>query len=207
MAMTRKIRLGAGVAALLGACAILSGCIGGPTYGTDKSSGEQLMDDIGNAVMLKPPNGGDKKIAYQPRGGLVVPKQGEAALVQPQKTLASTEENPQWVESPEETRERLRAEADENERKIGYDSPLASQFNTNRKLSTKEQQEQYREARKLQQGLYSDKRRYLSDPPLDYRKMPEEAASDLGEPEKKKERRRKKEAEVANSGAKKWWPF
>lgn len=204
--MTREIRL-AGTVVLLGACAILSGCMGGPTYGTDKSSGEQLMDDIGNAVMLKPPNGGAKKIAYQPRGGLVVPKQGEAALVQPQKTLASTEENPQWVESPEETRERLRAEADENERKIGYDSPLASQFNTNRQLSTKEQTEQYREARKIQQGLYSDKRRYLSDPPLDYRKLPEEATADLGEPEKKKERRRKKEAEVANSGAKKWWPF
>ena len=84
---------------------------------------------------------------------------------------------------------------------------LQTQNNTMRKLSTKEQLEQYREARKLEQGLYSDKRRYLSDPPLDYRKLPAEATEDLGEPERKKERRRKKEAEVANSGAKKWWPF
>ncbi|MCV3735390.1 hypothetical protein OCK02_04170 (plasmid) [Rhizobium sp. TRM96647] len=207
MGMTREIRL-AGAAALLGACAVLSGCIGGPTYGTDKSSGEQLMDDLGNAVMLKPGNGNDKKIAYQPRGGLVVPKQGEApALVEPQKTLASTEDNPQWVESPEDMRDRLKEEATENERSIGYNSPLQTQNNTMRKLSTKEQLEQYREARKLEQGLYSDKRRYLSDPPLDYRKLPAEATEDLGEPERKKERRRKKEAEVANSGAKKWWPF
>lgn len=204
--MTREIRL-AGAAALLGACAVLSGCIGGPTYGTDKSSSEQLMDDLGNAVMLKPGNGADRKIAYQPRGGLVVPRQGEATLVEPQKTLASTEDNPQWVESPEATRYRLKEEATENERKIGYNSPLQTQNNTMRKLSTKEQLEQYREARKLEQGLYNDKRRYLSDPPLDYRKMPEEATADLGEPEKKKERRRKKEAEVANSGTKKWWPF
>lgn len=204
MAMTREIRL-AGAAALLGACAVLSGCVGGPTYGTDKTSGEQLMDDLGNAVMLRPPNG-DKRIAYQPRGSLVVPKD-EATLVQPQKTLASTADNPQWVESPEDMRERLKAEATENERKIGYNSPLQSQNNTMRQLSTKEQQEQYREARKLQQGLYSDKRRYLSDPPLEYRKLPEEAAADLGEPERKKEIRRKKEAKMANSGTKKWWPF
>ncbi|HVK92113.1 MAG TPA: hypothetical protein VM468_12045 [Mycoplana sp.] len=204
MGMTRGIRLGASVAALLGACTVLSGCIGGPTYGTDKTSGEQLMDDIGNSVMLRPPNG-DKKIAYQPRGGLVMPGD-QARLVEPQKSLASTTDNPQWVENPEDMRDRLKQEATENERKIGYNSPLQTQNNTMRQLSTKEQLEQYREARKLEQGLYSDKRRYLSDPPLDYRKLPEDAASDLGEPEKKKERRRKKEAEMA-SGKKSWWPF
>ncbi|MFD1327345.1 hypothetical protein [Mycoplana ramosa] len=205
MRMTRGIRLGATVA-LLGACAVLSGCIGGPTYGTDKTSGEQLMDDIGNSVMLRPPSGSDKKIAYQPRGALVVPKD-QGQLVQPQKSLASTADNPQWVENPEDMRERLKAEATENERKIGYNSPLQTQHNTMRQLSTKEQTEQYREARRVQQGLYSDKRRYLSDPPLDYRKLPEEAAADLGEPEMKKERRRLKEAKMANSGTKTWWPF
>ncbi|MBD9371200.1 hypothetical protein IB238_00925 [Rhizobium sp. ARZ01] len=206
MGMTRGIRLGASVAALLGACAVLSGCIGGPTYGTDKTSGEQLMDDIGNSVMLRAPNSSDKKIAYAPRGGLVVPKE-QGQLVTPQKSLASTTDNPQWVENPEDMRDRLKAEATENERKIGYNSPLQTQNNTMRQLSTKEQTEQYREARRLQQGLYSDKRRYLSDPPLDYRKLPEEAAADLGEPEKKKERRRLKEAKMANGGSKTWWPF
>lgn len=205
MRMTRGIRLGASVAALLGACAVLSGCIGGPTYGTDKTSGEQLMDDLGNSVMLRPP-GGDKKIAYQPRGGLVLPGD-QTRLIEPQKSLASTADNPQWVENPEEMRDRLKAEATENEGKINYNSPLQSQHNTMRRLSTKEQTEQYREARRLQQGLYSDKRRYLSDPPLDYRKLPEEAANDLGEPEKKKERRRRKEAEMAKSGSRTWWPF
>ncbi|HUH49524.1 MAG TPA: hypothetical protein VLZ56_06680 [Mycoplana sp.] len=205
MGMTREIRLGASVAALLGACAILSGCIGGPTYGTDKTSGEQLMDDIGNSVMLRAPSGSDKKIAYAPRGGLVVPRE-QGQLVTPQKSLASTTDNPQWVENPEDMRDRLKAEATENERKIGYNSPLQTQNNTMRQLSTKEQTEQYREARRVQQGLYSDKRRYLSDPPLDYRKLPEEATADLGEPEKKKERRRLKEAKMASGGST-WWPF
>ena len=44
-----------------------------------------------------------------------------------------------------------------------------------RVLSAKEQLRAYREARKLEMGPYNDKRRFLSDPPLDYRKMPEEA--------------------------------
>ena len=154
MRMTREHRLGASVAALLGACALLSGCIGGPTYGTDKSSSEQLMDDLGNAVMLRPPNGDDKKIAYQPRGGLVLPK-AQNQLVEPQKSLASTADNPQWVENPEDMRDRLRKEATENERNIGYNSPLASQNATAQSLSTKEQLEQYREARKLQQVLHA----------------------------------------------------
>jgi hypothetical protein len=56
-------------------------------------------------------------------------------------------------------------------------------------------------------GAYGDKRRYLSDPPLDYRRLPEEAQADLGEPEKTKERRRKKEAKAAKQSGSSWWPF
>ncbi len=65
----------------------------------------------------------------------------------------------------------------------------------------------YREARKIEQGAYSDKRRFLSDPPLEYRRLPEGSEADLGEPEKDKERRRKKEAQIKNSGSKWYWPF
>ncbi|MCY1498458.1 hypothetical protein D9M68_324440 [compost metagenome] len=56
-------------------------------------------------------------------------------------------------------------------------------------------------------GAYSDKRRFLSDPPLDYRRLPEGTETELGEPEKDKERRRKKEAQIKNSGSKWYWPF
>jgi hypothetical protein len=204
MGMTRKYRVGAGLAGLMGASFLLAGCMG-PTYGTDRTAGEQLMDDLGNAIMIQPSNADEaRKIKYQPRGSLVMPK-SEQALVTPQQSIAG-KDNPEWLESPEDMRERLRDEADANRDNPNFRSALASQHNTGRKLSAAEQQAAYREARKIQQGAYSDKRRYLSDPPLEYRRMPDEALADLGEPEQQKERRRKKAAAMANSG-KGWWPF
>ena len=50
--MTRQFRAGAGLVAVLVAGLTLTGCIGGPTYGTDKTAGEQLMDDIGSSVSM-----------------------------------------------------------------------------------------------------------------------------------------------------------
>lgn len=204
MGMTRNIRVRTGLIGLLGGTLLLTGCMG-PTYGTDKSSGEQLLDDIGNAVMLSPENKDAKNIRYQPRGALVVPKD-DSALVYPQQSVAG-KDNPEWIESPEDMRQRLREEADANSKNPNYRSPLAQTDVNGRKLSTKQQLEAYREGRKLQQGLYADKRRYLSDPPLDYRRLPEEAQADLGEPETKKERRRKKEAKAAKQTKSEWWPF
>ncbi|MEW9616406.1 hypothetical protein AB3G45_21550 [Shinella sp. S4-D37] len=204
MGMTRNIRVRTGLFGLLGASFVLTGCMG-PTYGTGKSVGEQLVEDVGNAVMVRPDNKEAKSIRYQPRGGLVVPKD-ELALTTPQPSVAG-KDNPQWLESPEDMRERLRTEADENRNDTNYRSPLASQGTTNRKLSAAEQTAAYREARRLQMGAYADKRRYLSDPPLDYRRLPEEAQADLGEPEKVKERRRKKEAKAAKQSGSAWWPF
>jgi hypothetical protein len=204
MGMTRNIRVRSGLIGLLGGSFLLTGCMG-PTYGTGKSAGEQLVEDVGNAVMVQPDNEEAKNIRYQPRGGLVVPKD-QTALITPQDSV-SGKNNPEWLESPEDMRERLRAEADENSGDVNYRSPLANQGTTNRKLSASEQTAAYREARRLQMGAYSDKRRYLSDPPLDYRRLPEEAQADLGEPEKTKERRRKKEAKAAKQSGSSWWPF
>lgn len=204
MGMTRNIRVRTGLIGLLGASFVLTGCMG-PTYGTGKSVGEQLVEDVGNAVMIRPDNKEAKSIRYQPRGGLVVPKD-ELALTTPQQSVAG-KDNPEWLESPEDMRARLRTEADENSNNTNYRSPLAAQDTTNRKLSAAEQTAAYREARRLQMGAYADKRRYLSDPPLDYRRLPEEAQADLGEPEKVKERRRKKEAKAAKQSGSAWWPF
>ena len=204
--MTRELRVVASIAALMAGGLMLSGCIGGPTYGTDKSAGEQLVDDLGSAISLAPPK--KDPVKYQPRAGLVLPpKQQQTALVEPQQTLASRETNPAWIESPEETRDRLREEADANKNNPNYVSPLAKASANGRQLSAKEQQAASREARKLEMGAYSDKRRFLSDPPLEYRRLPEDAETDLGEPEKDKARRRKKEAQIKNSGTKWWWPF
>jgi hypothetical protein len=204
MGMTRNIRLRTGLIGLLGGSLLLTGCMG-PTYGTGKTAGEQLVDDIGNAVTLRPDDKEKKNIRYQPRGGLVVPKD-ELALTTPQQSVAG-KDNPEWIESPEDMRERLRTEAAANSDDGNYRSPLAAQNTTNRKLSAAEQTAAYRDARRLQMGAYSDKRRYLSDPPVDYRRLPEEASADLGEPERTKERRRKKEAKAAKQSGSAWWPF
>lgn len=206
MEMTRELRVLASVAAILTSGLVLTGCIGGPTYGTDKTAGEQLMDDLGSVASFGPPK--RDPVKYQPRPGLVLPPSAQkASLVEPQKSLASREANPEWVESPEEVRKRLREEADANKNNPNYVSPLAKASANGRRLSAKEQQEAYREGRKIEMGAYSDKRRFLSDPPLDYRRLPEGTETDLGEPEKDKERRRKKEAQIKNSGSKWYWPF
>ncbi len=205
MGMTRELRLFVGVAAVVAGSLVVSGCVGGPTYGTDKTAGEHLLDDLGSAISLAPPK--RDPVKYQPRPALVLPPKQETALIQPQQSLASRENNPAWVESPEETRTRLREEAEANKNNPNYVSPLAKASSNGRRLSAKEQQQAYREARKIEQGAYSDKRRFLSDPPLEYRRLPEGAETDLGESEKDKERRRKKEAQIANSGNKWYWPF
>lgn len=202
MGMTREFRVYAGILGVVAGSLVLSGCIGGPTYGTDKTAGEQLVDDLGSSVSLGKPN--PNNVKYQPRPGLVLPPESEKAeLVQPQQNLAS-KDNPQWIESPEDTRQRLREEADANADNPNYVSPLAKASANGRKLTASEQTQAYREARKIQMGAYADKRRFLSDPPLEYRKLPEEATADLGEPEQVKERRRKKEAAIKGSG-KKWY--
>ncbi len=202
MGMTREFRLYAGLFGIVTGSFVLAGCIGGPTYGTDKTAGEHLMDDLGSSVSLgatKPNN-----LKYQPRPGLVLPPSNETAqLVEPQQNLA-TKDNPQWIESPEDTRQRLREEADANADNPSYVSPLAKASANGRALTKSEQTQAYRDARKVQMGAYADKRRFLSDPPLEYRKLPEEATADLGEPEQVKERRRKKEAAIKGSG-KKWY--
>ncbi|WP_438753691.1 hypothetical protein [Pararhizobium sp. O133] len=202
MGMTREFRLYAGLFGIVAGSLVLTGCMGGPTYGTDKTAGEQLVEGLGSAVSLQAEQ--PKNLKYQPRPGLVLPPEDEkTALVQPQTNLA-TKDNPQWIESPEDTRQRLREEADANADNPSYVSPLAKANANGRALTKNEQTQAYREARKIQMGAYADKRRFLSDPPLEYRKLPEEATADLGEPEQVKERRRKKEAAIKGSG-KKWY--
>jgi len=199
--MTQWLRVAASLAGMV----VVSGCVGGgPTYGTGKTSTETLLDDLGNSVSLGAPKP-TEEIKYEPRPALVMPASKDN-LVTPQKSLAG-KDNPNWVESPEEARLRLKKEADDNIDNPGYKSPLLVGTASGAQASAAQQQQAYRDARKLQMGAYSDKRRYLSDPPLEYRKVDDATAlNDLGEPELDKARRRKKMAVVEGSG-KKWWQF
>ena len=198
--MTEKYRV-AGTLIVLSALAFSASSCMGPRYGTDKSATEQLVDDLGDAASLSPAK--RTTLAYQPRGALVKPAD-DKTLVPPEKSLAG-KDSPQWVESPEEARARLKAEADENKDNGAYRSPLAVSVTDGKALSPEQQREAFREARKLQDGRYSDRRRFISDPPLDYRKVDDPAKlNDLGESEAAKEKRRKKEAAIAGSGTQ-WW--
>lgn len=187
---------------LLGACT-------SPTYGTGKSAGEQLVDDLGSATSIT----GDqskRNLKYGPRPGLVVPAQARAEdLASPQQNMANRETNPQWVESPEETRERLRDEADANKNNPNYRSPLLAGNGTAGQMTESQKWEAFRKAKADAQGgsVVNAQRKYLTDPPVEYRSVSQDQLTDLGEPEQKKEKRRKKEAAVAGSG-KNWWnPF
>lgn len=181
-----------------------------PTYGTDKTSGEQLFDDISDIASISAATPKDNGVKYPPRPGLVVPAAGSRdQLTQPEQSLANSS-NPNWVESPEDARKRLVAEADEKKNDPNYRSPLAYSDSHSSRMTDAQQTAAYREARKQQDGSYIDQRRYLVDPPSQYRQVSDPAAlNDLGTPESKKEKKRKKDAEAAqNTKANNWWnPF
>ncbi|SOC83359.1 hypothetical protein SAMN05421890_1807 [Ensifer adhaerens] len=196
--MTSWFRVAVGILGATVSVTALTGCISSPTYGTNKTAAEHLVDGVGSVLDITPDTKNDK-IAYQPNPKLVVPARKDQ-LIPPQQSVTDSKN---WVESPEQTRQRLREEADQGGQ--GYRSPLLGQAATNQTQSLAEQRQAYREGRKIQQGIYSDKRRFLSDPPLDYRKVDQAELNDLGTPEKVKERERKKEATAAKQTDHKWW--
>jgi hypothetical protein len=199
--MKQMYRVAGSLIVLVAAAFSVSSCMG-PKYGTDKNATEQFVEDLGDAASLAPAKR-PTSLAYQPRGSLVTPAD-EKTLVAPTENLAS-KDNPQWLESPEQARNRLKKEADDNANNGSYRSPLAVSVTEGKGMSPEQQRAAYREARAIQDGRYSDRRRFMSDPPLDYRKVDDPAKLQaLGESERAKESRRKKEAEVAGTGTK-WY--
>lgn len=208
MKALHRVRVGVCLAALVAGCGAMSGCMSSPTYGTDKTSGEQLFDDIADIGSLSAATPKENTVKYPPRPGLVVPPPGgRETLTQPQQSLASSD-NPNWVESPEEARKRLVADADANKNSANYRSPLVYSDSHATQQTQAQQTAAYREARKNQDGTYIDQRRYLIDPPAQYRQVADPAAlNDLGTPESKKEKKRLKDAEAAQQSSSWWKPF
>ena len=205
MKATSAFRVGMGMAGILASAVTLSGCMG-PTYGTDKPAFEQLGSDLGASVSL----GLDKdearnNLKYQPRPSLVVAtKQQGAALPAPQQSVAGRD-NPNWVESPEETRARLRKEADQYKNDPNYRSPLLAGNGQAGQMTETQKWEAFRKAKQDSESVdVSARRRSLTEPPSEFRSADAANLTDLGEPEEKKARRRKDEAADARSG-KSWW--
>ncbi len=206
MKATSAFRAGMGVAGIIASAAVLSGCMG-PTYGTDKPAMAQLGDDLGNSVALGSSRDDRPAVKYNPRPNLVVAKGDAASLPAPQQTLASRENNPNWVESPEETRQRLREEADKNSNDPRYRSPLTAGSGQAGQMTESEKLEAFRKAKESAESVdVAGRRRSLSEPPTELRAADASTLTDLGEPESQKEKRRKKEAAAAKQSSE-WWKF
>ncbi|MCX8996297.1 hypothetical protein NOF55_16240 [Rhizobiaceae bacterium BDR2-2] len=209
MSKTHMYRVSAYAAGIASACLALGSCASGPTYGTDKTATEQLFSDLGSVVAVSRKSDGPAP-KYTPRPGLVTPAQGSAPnLVAPQTALNDRTNNPDWVESPEETRRRLVAEADANADNPNYRSPLLAGRGQAGTLTEEQRWQAFRKAKAdASPAAGLERRRYLSDPPPTYR-QPAETASidDLGVPETQKEKRRLKEAQSGEKSTSWWNPF
>ena len=207
MTVTSHFRYAMTSAAVVAAVAMLSGCVGDPTYGTGQTQSAHLVEDLGNLVTLPKNKGAD--IKYQPRPNLVQPPKGEAeSLPPPQKSLAS-KDNPNWPKSPEDVRKEMVARIDE-ETGNGKRLPLGAsprRWDGGGNYNVADQQtKQFREALTVEKGNYSA-RKFLSDPPSDL-KTPAASAptGELGKSEKEKERERIAAAKKKGTGHS-WWPF
>lgn len=185
--------IGAGLAL---AAAALSGC-SGTTYGTGTPAEQQLMEDLTGALSLRPSR--QQAINYAPRPGIVKPP-STAVLPPPQEAAARG--NPAWPESPEERLERIRAEATANQdnphyrpnvvRDITYQENQPQTLSADRATREAQRAEFLRLKQMTRQGSPTT-RRYLSDPPVEYRQPAETApVGEMGEDEWKKERQAKK---------------
>lgn len=204
---------------------MLTGCgVSGPTYGTDKTTTQQLLDDVSNLASIKPSNN-NSRVNTKPRPDLVRPAPGaKASLPQPQANVAQVG-TPDWPESPEQRRQRLRDEATANQDNPNYVSPIVSDGggkstatgttdwldgihrNEEPRANAKQQRAEYQRRKQENSGGSATNRKYLSEPPLAYREPANSApVGDQGEDEAKKERERKK-AMKDTSGKKSWWPF
>ena len=190
----------------------LSGCMGSPTYGTDKTAAEQLAGDLTGAVSFAPKR--KDPIDYKPRPTLVKPAPGQKeALPAPQESIETA--SAEWPESPEQRRARLRADATAHQNDPNYQAEIVDDVQTDpasvKKAMadsgsshppawTPADSDKGRAAeiqRRTAEGKQGDPttRKYLSEPPLAYRAAADTAPQgELGEDEYKKERRLKKEA-------------
>lgn len=177
----------------------LAGCMASPTYGTDKTANQQLIEDFAGMLAFsrnkKPP------IAYKPRPELVTPE--TTAVLPPPQDDVTAASNPAWPESPEQRLARIRAEATENSETVGYRPNVINDTADKTKVTfddpilanmgSRERHEELRRRRAEVARGNSSQRQYLSEPPLDYR-TPEASApiGELGEPEWKKDRNNKR---------------
>ena len=193
-----------GLGSIFVVCAIaVSGCTGSSTYGTGVSQEQALVDDLTGIFGQKE----KPKITYTERPGIVKPKT-VAALPAPTDGSATTAA---WPESPEQRLARLREDLASEDaetraqakrsllifdqtKRDNYDARQAArleQLGISKKTASMTPEERrafiaaYR--RNNPNNITGTKRRYLSEPPTEYRTPAESAGyGDLGLTEKQK---------------------
>jgi len=193
-----------------------------PTYGTGKAADAQLAEDVSSMFSIKPKK--QAQIDYKPRPELVKPAEGAvAALPAPQDNIVTASADGAWPESPEQRLARIRKTATENQDNIAFEPEVAmamdnqssaarqgagrGDHNLNGSMvSTAKQREEFNRRLAMSQQGSATKRRFLSEPPLEYREPAATAATnDVGEDEWKKQQRRK--AGYTKKEKRSWWPF
>ena len=210
--------------------ASLSGCLG-PTYGTGKSQGETLFDDLNNVVSLGDSSAekNARVAASNPRPELVKP--ANTTILPPPQPTRTADNLP---ESPEQRSARLQAAAYQGDGPIPADIATArkenvpqgyldrttnggsglkalSQENANTVLSPdqlKGRGELMRQRLRDQRQGSADTRKYLSEPPVSYRKPAATApVGDPGTDEEVKQRRMRNDKETLASKIRNLLPF
>lgn len=190
---------------LLGASALaLAGCSTGPTYGTGVSQSQQLFQDMDGLLLLGSTN--RPEISYAPRPELVRPS--TVGTLPPPRQGMNDAQDPNWPQSPEVLRERQRASA---ERTRG-DAALPADYNPSTGLlgtrigasptDRRAQDASWMSPEDLRTGgqraaqaraetvSVPNQRRYLSEPPVEYRQPSATApVGDVGVDEEVKQRR------------------
>ncbi|EJF83612.1 hypothetical protein [Bartonella rattimassiliensis] len=142
--------------AILGICCVLTGCnLSAPTYGTDKPVSIQFFEDVANIASLTPTNN-SSQLVMKPHPKLVIPSPRSRRflpLPQQDRFVNKIAESKQHQENTSF----LHKESSFN----GVGSENSSQLNA-------KQRREYSRRQRAQVG--SPKyRRYLTEPPLNYR--------------------------------------
>ena len=181
----------------------LSACgVAGPTYGTDKRVGEQLVEDLASITTLRKDT---PAIDYKPRPGLV-PLTDRTKLPAPQESLAETDGA--WENSPEELRKRLAAESAADPTNSPLRNVDTRSLSAQSKAYDPETGKRIDIRKRAARIGPANQRGLLSDPPLEYRQAASTAPmGDLGTPEYKKERARAKASGEKRGGLRDLLPF
>lgn len=184
------IKFGVRTSVLVALSVAVSGCFG-PTYGTGKTTGQHLADDLGNSLSLGRKNPAPR-IEYAPRPTIVQPAD-TTNLPAPQEKISETSE--EWPETQEQKRARILADIEEGKRPANF-------------VTSKAEAEALGASEGPSRSSVAGKRIYLTDPPTEYREPAQTAAyGDLGVKESKKERARKKASNSGDGGWRRWVPW